>query len=671
MRDHRPGLSLALAAPLLLLAPPATAQDSVPRFEPSDCPFGTERELEGVDCGELVVWENRDRPEEGALRLAVAILRSSGEDPEPDPLVFLSGGPGNRSVFYAPSRASGTSSEGVSGFWNGIRENRDLVFYDQRGTGYSEPGFCDEMDRVLYRVRFLGLSSEEATARRVEAARSCREEMLAKGIDFSAYNSETSARDLDDLRRTLGYDRWNLFGGSYGARLALTAMRETPSGIRSVVLDAPDPPDARRWVDAPGKFARSLGLVFQQCAADEACRRAFPDLEARFHAWLDSLEARPLELTMEDTTRFADGRVVVDGDLAAAGVFRGLYDRRFIPVLPLLVREGGPEAEHVWRALVGRIARPPERNSRGLYLSVECHESAPLNPPAKIDSARARHPGLRVPPLVDHRHLHPVCDAWHQERADSTFFRPVRSDIPTLILGGEFDPVTPPEYGRLAAETLANSTFVEVPAHGHGVTPYTGCTRHLASRFLRDPAASLDTACVSEIPPVSFVTDVHRSRGVYPVARRLREGPDRTVLAAAGLLGLILLSGPLGWPAGALVRRLRGRPAPEATGLQRAARWLAGLAGLVALAFAAGLVLAIRDAASANPLILAFGVSGEFGWVFHLPWIVTALTAVVVLASARSWKEGWWSGGHRLHYGLVAAACVAFVAFVGSGGLMM
>lgn len=183
-----------------------------------------------------------------------------------------------------------------------------------------------------------------------------------------------------------------------------------------------------------------------------------------------------------------------------------------------------------------------------------------------IDSARARHPELHVSALTDRRHHHPVCDAWHDERADSTFFRPVRSDIPTLILAGEFE-----------------------------------------------PAARLDTSCVSEIAPVSFVTDVHVTPGAYPVARRIQNGPDRTVLAAAGLLGLILVSGLVGWPVGALVRRVRGRPTPKVAGLQRSARWLAAAAGLLAIGFAGGLALAIRETTVTNPFILAFGVSGEFG----------------------------------------------------------
>ncbi len=639
----------------------AVAQDKVPRFESADCHFETEEALEGIDCGELVVWENRERHEEGTLRLAVAILRSTADEPEPDPLVFLSGGPGGRSVHHTPRRLE-------SDFWSRHREDRDLVFYDQRGTGYSQPDFCEELDQVLYTTRFLGLPPEEEQARRVEAVRDCREAMLAKGVDFSAYNSQTSARDLDDLRRTLGYQQWNLLGISYGTRLALTAMRESPSGIRSVILDSTSPPNARIWVESPGIFLQLIERVFAQCASDEACRDAFPELESKFYAWLDRLEQNPVELNMQDTNRFPEGRLVVDHSVAISGVFQGLYNRQFPSILPLLVHEGGPENEHVWRVLADRLVRPPEQISRGLNLSVNCYEVAPFNPPELLDAARREHP--RIGEVVDGRSRHAECAAWHDERADSSYFEPVRSELPTLIIGGEFDPVTPPEYGRLVAETLPNSTFVEAPAHGHGVTPHTACTRDLVSAFLEDPDRALDTSCVSELPSLSFVTNVHVSRGVYPVARSIQQGPAIPALAGAGLIGLVLLSGIVGWPIGAAFRRFRGVSTVQEPGMQRIAWPTAVLAAFLAMGFTAGLLFAIRDAASINPFLPAFGVSGDFGWIFYLPWMIAALTAVSVFAAIQSWRQHWCNSRHRIHYSLLVGACVVFLGVTASLGLI-
>lgn len=638
-----------------------SAQDSVPRFEPTDCHFHTEEPLEGVDCGELVVWENREDHAEGTLRLAVAILRSTADDPEPDPVVFLSGGPGGRSVYHTPQRVE-------IEFWKRVRNRRDIIFYDQRGTGYSDPEFCSRMDRILDTTRYLGLSPEEFRARRLEAVKACREKMLANGIDFSVYNSRTSARDLHDLRQTLGFQHWNVMGRSYGARLALTAMRETPSGIRSVILDSTSPPNARIWVDSPETLARSLERVFTQCESHEACRRTYPDLEEAFHSWLDRLERNPIELTMEDTNRFPQGRLVINESLATEAVYRGLYDRRFPSILPLLINEAGPDADHIWKSLAQRMAASPDQSSSGLNLSVNCYEVAPFNPPAMLEAARAEHP--RIAAILRERNRQALCNVWHDERADPSYFESVRSDLPTLILGGEFDPVTPPSYGRLVSRTLSNSTFVEMPAHGHGITYHTACARDMVNSFLQDPGQEVDTSCVSALPSMSFLTDVHVSPGVYPIAQTLQQGAETTVLAGAGFVGLALLSGILGWPIGSLIGRFRGRTAPVVAGLQTSSRWAAALAALLALAFVAGLLLAIRDAVSINPIVLAFGVSGEFEWIFYLPWIVAVLTIVCAFAAVHSWRQEWWGRAQRVHYSLVVGACVVFVVVAGWLGLM-
>ncbi len=415
-------------------------------------------------------------------------------------------------------------------------------------------------------------------------------------------------------------------------------------------------------------FGQSLDRVFEQCAADESCRRAYPDLEAEFHAWIDRLDRDPVELEMADTDRFPEGRMVVDGSLALGAVFQGLYNQRFPPIVPLLVQEGDPESRDVWRALADQLADSAEKASQGLQLSVNCYEVAPFNPPALLDRARREYPRLGKP--LENRDRHAECAAWHDERADSSYFEPVRSELPAFIANGEFDPVTPPEFGKLVAEKLPNSTLIEAPAHGHGVIPLTNCTRKLTNQFLEDPGRSLDTGCVAELPSLSFVTDVHVSRGIYPIARTIQQGPDTPMLAGVGFAGVVFLTGLIGWPIGAAVRRKKGEPALPVSGMHRAARPIAALAALLVLGFVVLLLFAIRDAASTNPLLLAFGISGEFGWLFFLPWIVAALSVVVVVAAVRSWRTRWWHLGHRIHYSLIAIACVVFVAYSGWQGFM-
>lgn len=417
------------------------AQNEVPRFEQVECPFQTDEPLEGVECGELVVYENREDPIEGTLRLAVAVLRSHSNNPAPDPLVHLTGGPGTPSLINVPRRIS-------SNFWNRYRQKRDLIFFDQRGTGFSEPSFCEEMNEALSTTQRTSLSNEEILEKQLAATKSCREKMLAKGIDFSAYNSATSVRDLNDLRKTLVYEQWNLFGVSYGARLALTAMRDSPTGIRSVILDSPPPPNVRLWVDRLEKFNRSMNLVFEHCANSDACRETYPDLESDFYNLLNERDQNPIEIPMSDTTRFPDGKIEIDKRMILGGLFSGLYNPNFIPIIPLVIQEVQSENRSVLRALADRLATNPNRWSEGLQQAINCYEVAPFNPVSMIDSTKMEYP--RITSLANNlKNVHALCDAWHSYRADSLEFMPVSSDIPTLVMNGEFDPVTPPQYGRI------------------------------------------------------------------------------------------------------------------------------------------------------------------------------------------------------------------------------
>lgn len=172
------------------------AENLAPRFEKSACPFANDK-LEGVDCGYVTVPENRDHPNGRTLRLAVVVMHNNGASTSRDPLVFLSGGPGQRSVFYTPQRTE-------SKFWNKLREKRDLVFFDQRGTGYSDPAFCPELYEV-FTAAFKGLSPQKQTGFQTNKLKECRAKLLKQGIDFSAYNSKVSAQDLEDIRKALGY----------------------------------------------------------------------------------------------------------------------------------------------------------------------------------------------------------------------------------------------------------------------------------------------------------------------------------------------------------------------------------------------------------------------------------------------------------------------------------
>lgn len=643
----------------LLLSLSFVSMAATPVFEPADCPFEVPSDTTGLKCGYLEVPENRANPEGRKLRLAVAVLASLSENPKQDPLVYLSGGPGGASLKFIPWRMD-------SPFWNRYRQDRDLVFYDQRGTGFSDPAFCPELDLALYNTAFQGMAPNEQHRQELAAFEACRDKMLAAGIDFAYYNSTVSAHDLADLRRALGIEEWNLFGLSYGTRLALVTLREAPEGIRSVIIDSVYPPNGLE-VDDHVRFARSLRLAFDRCAADPACQAAFPQLEQAFFAMLADLEADPIEITMADTIRFPGGRIVVDGSLIAAGVFQGFYDGDFVEVFPLLVREVSARNEDVLRALADGLVRDPHDISQGLLYAVQCNEGFGRATPGELAADRAAHPELGV--WTEVRNNSVLCEAWHGERAGPAFGEPVYSEVPTLLITGDYDPITPPAYARLAMETLPNSTLVVVPGEGHAAIPTRECTQDLAARFLADPGKALGTECMADLPAPRFITQVHMTPGISRLMAQAGGPSLPASILAAGAMVLLLASVLVVWPLVWLWRRLRGR-AVEHPVVARRARWAAALTASLVLGFLGLLASAVLGTLSDNPFLLAFGLPAENASIFMLPWAALLAALVTAACAVAAWRSHWWGTGARVHYLLVAIAGLTFVAWAGSLGLL-
>jgi pimeloyl-ACP methyl ester carboxylesterase len=650
-------VTIALLSLVAVLATGARAQ--VPRFEPGACPFegGASLEEERIDCGTLVVSESRDRTGSRTLRLAVAVLRSSAATPRPDPVVFLHGGPGGTAVRFADRIARNP-------LWRAIRERRDVVVWDQRGSGDSEPSFCPDLAMDLVAGGIQAMAPDERVRRERRLLAACREQVLAEGLDFSAYNSVASARDLEDLRTVLGYDRWNLFGGSYGTRLALIAARDHPAGIRSMVLDAVSPTDVGGDASMEDDFLHSMDLVFRQCEADEACHALFPDLEDEFWAAIEELNAEPFVVSMADTALFQDGRLEVDGRILALGLFQGLYLAEFIPLVPHAIRQIRARNEALVRALAADLAPDPATENPWLQYAVECYEQEPLLAEASSSETTrdARLPDLRAPTLTA------VCDAWHGERADTMLLRrPITADIPTLVAAGEFDPVTPPRHGRHVAAALPRARYIEVRGAGHGAL-WTECSRAIAVAFIDAPDGPLDTACVDELPGVTFITNLRIAPGFSAAALTLAQGPSTVLILWVGATLLLLASGPITWPTTALVRKLRGRTTPSTAG-SVVARTIAVLTAACALGLVVALALVVRDVAARNPFILGFGLPGDAAPLFLVPWVVALLAAGTAACAALAWRHGWWGRIARVHYALVAIAGVSFLGMLLAFGL--
>lgn len=476
------------AAPGPLVPAPGDGAAKAPTLTPAPCPVPV-AEGEAIDCFTLVVPESRGREDSKTIALPVVRFRSRAARPA-EPLVFVGGGPGSSAI-----------GRRLSGATNPVLDERDYVLFAQRGTRFATPELaCPDYDEANGVVIRRDLAPGAATALRRAMAADCARELRKRGVDLDAYDTAAIVADLLDLRRALGVPAVSLYSISYGTRVALEAMRREPSAIRSAVLDSVLPPDVRYDEMATDNTLRSLDRVLDQCAVDPACAKAYPDLRSRFRKALERATKAPVALSIEPALGGAKVALRLTGRHLVEAVYSRLNSAEAIPTLPALL-------DAVARGDFGRAAATylegagPSGFSYGQRLSVWCRDEAPVTDARAVAAQSSQHPEFdgwgtaAFDPLV--------CRAWPvtPSRADRSA---VISDVPTLIFAGEYDPTTPPEWGRRTLAGLKNGYFVELPGMSH-VAGFGACGRSITLAFLRDPSRMPDTSCAARSAAPAFV----------------------------------------------------------------------------------------------------------------------------------------------------------------------
>lgn len=472
-----------------------TAPGARPQFQTARCPFALGAGLvagQDVRCGYLVVPEERPTASAdqtrhgGTIRLAVAIFRG-GLYRDPDPVVFLQGGPGGSLVSQVGPTITAATAPLVVG-------QRDLILLDQRGAGDSRPSLaCPEFARP--------------SAPMLAAARACRDRLRRAHVDLAAYTTAAMAADLGDLRRALGYRMIDVYGVSYGTRVALEAMQTDPTGLRSVILDSVEARQDNPLTGVFGAKVRAFDQLFAGCASDPPCRRAFPHLDATFDALVARLNAQPITIRV---TPGMDGvgrhvRVLITGDDLVGLLFDALYQIPLIPSLPAMIARAARGDTRLLATLDGALA-PDEGVNWGVYYSVTCGEDAPgVTPRAVVAAARALPATIRRGPLADSLTTLAICHVWPVPPVPPAQRRPVVSAIPTLVLAGQYDPVTPPVDGVATARTLRRSVVFTFPGLGHGVFLADPCATTTVEVFLDQPTANPDTGCAARMGGPHFL----------------------------------------------------------------------------------------------------------------------------------------------------------------------
>lgn len=471
--------------------------DYAPLFELTTCRFDPIPDRD-PQCGDLVVPEDRSDPTGRQVRLHVAIFESDDPNAPDDPIVYLDGGPGGETLDVL--------AFGFEDSWGGFLAERDLILFDQRGVGLSEPSLeCSEARDHLLDALDEDLSADEYLAGEIAAYEACQERLLGDGIDLTQYNTVANAADVADLRVALRLDEWNILGVSYGTRLAQGVMRDHPEGIRSVILDSAYPLDVDLFTALPGNYDRALAELFEACDSDATCASTYPDLEARLFALADRLEADPVQMSIRDIFTGQRYDALLDGEVLLGLVFQGLYSNEIIPSLPQLVADLERSDTTIASLLLTNRVAQSAFISDGMYLSVQCNEEVPFSSAEEAEAAAAAYPQLELF-SQGNTGFYQECDLWQSGRADPAENVAIASDLPTLVLAGEFDPITPPAWGQQVIGGLSNATYVEFPGIGHAASLSDPCPLQVALDFFDDPSAEPDTACVRQMASPMFTT---------------------------------------------------------------------------------------------------------------------------------------------------------------------
>jgi pimeloyl-ACP methyl ester carboxylesterase len=477
-----------------------TEEVFVPTFVSTDCAFEIPASAT-VECGFVSVLEDRDGDIADVIRLAVAVYRSAYA--ASDPVIYLHGGPGGNAVESSVYR--------YEEFIAPILETRDVILFDQRGAGLSEPELdCEEVKTLYLEDLKRPLSADERTARYTDALRACRDRLVGAGVNLAAYTSAASAADVNDIVAALGYEQVNLYGVSYGTRLALTVMRDFPQIVRSAVLDSVLPIEARPYNDGASMRDYALGVLFDDCAVDPECSAAFPGLKTVFDELVVQLNTQPITVEVSALngtyyTATVSGVGLVNTSLWA------LYSSSMIPVVPRTIyqiRDGDYSSLSYVLSLPERIYGD---TSLGVVLSVDCHEQVFATTPEELGAGLADYylaEAAGLSSVYDSGEaLFSVCEMWGAAPFDPRDGELLVSDIPTLIIAGEYDPITPPAYGRQVAGNLSNSYFFEFPGMGHA--PSVGasdpCPLEVAVAFLRTPNVDPFRSCIAKMEGPQFV----------------------------------------------------------------------------------------------------------------------------------------------------------------------
>ncbi|HVW69281.1 MAG TPA: alpha/beta hydrolase [Steroidobacteraceae bacterium] len=478
---------VVLAAVRMGLAAPAPAQ--LPRLSACELESPQRLTVVAAECGVLTVPENPARAGGRRIRLAFARIPAISRRKRPDPLFILAGGPGMAATtFYAM----------IAPVFLRVHRDRDIVLLDQRGTGKSNPLNCEGGSQVDPGATDTDLIAD---ASRCLAA-------LGRIADVSQYTTSIAVGDLDRLREALGYQQINLYGVSYGTRVAQQYLRRFPRHTRSLVLDGVVPPELTLGAEMALDAERSLQQILARCARETECSARFGDPERAYHSLRQVLQAHPVPVDVANPVTGERMRFNFTTTHFASVLRLSIYSSEPTTLLPLLLHEADESKD--FSAIAAQFLLLTRSYAdvvaAGMNNTVACTEDIPFYDPKTVDRAKLANTFLGTEQIDG---LLAVCRIWPRGPMDPDFHAPLHSTVPALLLSGSADPITPPQYAEEARQGLTNSLHVVLRDFGHGQLAAPCVDRVMAQFIDRASVAGLDVSCTRNARPMPFFISIN------------------------------------------------------------------------------------------------------------------------------------------------------------------
>jgi len=586
------------------------------QLRPADTFFPNRDELkkEKISWYYLTVPENWAQEDGKKIELAIAVLHTTMANCN-NSVIFLQGGPGGGSI------------NGIYRWLDHpLRKNSDIILIDIRGTGFSKPALCPDLGKSFLNILSKNQAPEEDDKDKIKVSLECQQDLIDKGIDINAYNSDAVCRDLYLLKNVLHINKWNVYGVSYGTFIAQEYARHYPNDVKSLVLDSPIPDISTYYNKNTSNYTSSLSKFFQACKQDSICSRQYPNIENIYYSVIADLTKNPITVEV-DKNIIASGKFTYNAEDFKIATQQALYNRKLIEILPAIIYQFHYRNQSVLSSLVSAFSAALSLDY-GTYYCFTCKEVIPYN---NIDSFETDARKEKIGVGIDfYKSDFVVCKEWSKRintTPRTTYKRSL--DFPVLILSGEFDPITPQKSAEATAQKYKNSTLVYASTFGHG-PGFSDAGSTIIRNFVTKGLFKDDTLVKFERKKVAFRHNLILNKGVATLGKALNK-PDwllffPLILATVNLLAFTCY----------LIYKLTGKNESYQSKIFPLSFILTSLLAILSLVLP---IIAVYKTSSVNYFIIALGLPDNYRYIFLLQKAFLLLSVLIIVFTTIKWKK--------------------------------